>query len=45
MGAHLATHFLMRGLENVRTETSLQVLAFNLKRVISIIGIAPLSPI
>ena len=37
-----ATHFLTRGLENVRTETSLQVLAFNLKRMISIIGIAPL---
>src|SRR3546814_4805995 len=37
-----ATHFLTRGLENVRTETSLQVLAFNLKRLISIIGIAPL---
>ena len=37
-----ATHFLTRGLQNVRTETSLQVLAFNLKRLISIIGIAPL---
>ena len=37
-----ATHFLTRGLENVRTETSLQVLAFNLKRLISIVGIAPL---
>ena len=37
-----ATHFLTRGLTNVRTETSLQVLAYNLKRVISIVGIAPL---
>ncbi len=37
-----ATHFLTRGLENVRTETSLQVLAFNLKRMMSIVGIAPL---
>jgi hypothetical protein len=37
-----ATHFLTRGLENVRTETSLQVLAYNLKRAIRIIDIAPL---
>jgi hypothetical protein len=37
-----ATHFLTRGLENVRTETSLQVLAFNLKRLTSIVGVAPL---
>ena len=37
-----ATHFLTRGLANVRTETSLQVLAYNLKRVIRIVGIAPL---
>jgi transposase len=37
-----ATHFLTRGLANVQTETSLQVLAYNLKRVISIIGNAPL---
>ena len=37
-----ATHFLTRGLENVRTEISLQVLAYNLKRVMSIVGIAPL---
>jgi transposase len=34
-----ATHFLMRGLEHVSTEMSLQVLAYNLKRVISVIGI------
>ena len=37
-----ATHFLTRGLANVRTETSLQVLAYNLKRVISIVGVTPL---
>ena len=37
-----ATHFLTRGLANVRTEASLQVLAYNLKRVIRIVGIAPL---
>lgn len=33
------THFLTRGVENVSTETSLSVLAYNLKRVISILGI------
>jgi transposase len=37
-----ATHFLTRGLANVQTETSLQVLAYNLKRVMSIVGIVPL---
>jgi len=37
-----ATHFLTRGLANVRTEISLQVLAYNLKRVMGIVGIAPL---
>ena len=34
------TPFLMRTLTNVATEMSLQVLAYNLKRVISILGIA-----
>jgi len=34
-----STHFLMRRLRNVATEMSLQVLAYNLKRVISILGI------
>ena len=34
------THFLTRRLDNVRTEMSLHVLAYNLKRVISILGIA-----
>ena len=38
-----ATHFLTRGLANVRTEASRQVLAYNLKRVISIVGISPLT--
>jgi transposase len=37
-----STHFLTRGLANVRTETSLQVLAYNLKRVMRTVGIAPL---
>ena len=35
-----STHFLMRRLPNVATEMSLQVLAYNLKRVMSILGIA-----
>lgn len=34
------THFLTRTLANVGTEMSLHVLAYNLKRVISILGIA-----
>ena len=33
-----ATHFLMRRLENVSTEMSLHVLAYNLRRMISILG-------
>ena len=36
-----ATHFLTRTLEKVRTEMSLQVLAYNLKRVIAILGVGP----
>ena len=36
------THFLMKGLKNVRTEISLQVLAYNLKRVMQILGTGPL---
>ena len=32
-------HFLMRGMKNVATEMSLAVLAYNLKRVISVLGI------
>ena len=35
-----ATHFLTRGMDNVSTEASLHVLAYNLKRVISVLGIA-----
>ena len=34
------THFLMRGLEHVGTEMSLHVLAYNLKRVMQVMGIA-----
>ena len=37
-----ATHFLTRTLDKVRTEMSLHVLAYNLKRMISIFGAAPL---
>ena len=37
-----ATHFKTRTLEKVRTEMSLQVLAYNLKRVIAILGPGPL---
>ena len=37
-----ATHFRMKTLEKVRTEMSLHVLAYNLKRVISILGPQPL---
>jgi hypothetical protein len=33
-----STHFLTRRLENVSTEISLHVLAYNLKRVIAIPG-------
>jgi hypothetical protein len=35
-----STHFLMRTLPNVGTEMGLHVLAYNLKRVMSILGIA-----
>jgi hypothetical protein len=34
-----ATHFLTRTLARVRTEMSLHVLAYNLKRVLRILGI------
>ena len=37
-----ATHFLMKRLDNVETEMSLAVLAYNLTRVMNIIGIGPL---
>ena len=37
-----AGYFLLRGLEKVRTEMSLTVLAYNLKRAINIVGVAAL---
>jgi hypothetical protein len=37
-----ATHFLTRTLDKVRTEMSLHVLAYNIKRVIAIFGVGPL---
>jgi transposase len=36
------THFLTKGLRNVSTEMSLCVLAYNLKRMISMLGVTPL---
>src|SRR5580692_1701686 len=37
-----ATHFLMRRLKNVATEMALNVLGYNLTRVMNIVGIKPL---
>lgn len=37
-----ATHFLTRTLEKVSTEMSLQVLAYNLKRVMNLLGVTGL---
>jgi hypothetical protein len=37
-----ATHFLMRGRRKVATEMALNVLAYNTKRVIAILGCRPL---
>ena len=37
-----ATHFLTRTLDKVRTEMSLHVPAYNLKRMITIFGVGPL---
>ena len=37
-----ATHFLMKTLVNVRTEMALNVLAYNMTRVMNIIGVRPL---
>ena len=37
-----ATHFLTKTLDKVRTEMSLHVLAYNLKRMIAIFGVGPL---
>jgi transposase len=36
------THFLMKRLRNVKTEISLHILAYNLKRVMQILGTGPL---
>ncbi len=36
------THFLMKRLKNVRTEMSLSVLAYNMRRMITINGVVPL---
>ena len=36
------THFLTKSLEKVKTEMSLQVLAYNMKRMINILGVKPL---
>jgi len=33
------THFLMKRLRNVRTEMALHVLAYNMKRVMNILGV------
>jgi transposase len=37
-----ATHFLTKTLKRVRTEMSLQVIAYNMKRVVAIMGVRPL---
>ena len=37
-----ATHFLTRTLDKVRTEMSLLVLAYNLRRMIRMFGVGPL---
>jgi len=35
-----ATHFLTKGLERVKTEMSLHVLAYNVKRLMTLLGVA-----
>jgi predicted RecB family nuclease len=37
-----STHFLTKTLEKVKTEMSLNVLAYNMKRMINIFGVKPL---
>lgn len=37
-----STHFLMKTLKHVRTEISLHILAYNLKRLIALFGVQPL---
>ena len=34
-----ASHFLTRGLDRVKTEMSLHVLAYNMRRVLNIMGV------
>ena len=38
-----STHFLTKTLGKVRTEMSLHVLAYNIKRMIRILGVGPLT--
>ena len=38
-----ATHFQMRRLKRVRTEMALQVLAYNIKRMMALVGISGLA--
>jgi transposase len=37
-----STHFLTKTLDRVRTEMSLHVLAYNLKRVMKLLGVGPM---
>jgi len=37
-----STHFLTKTMKNVKTEMSLQIIAYNLKRMIAIFGVKPL---
>ncbi len=37
-----STHFLTKNLDKVRTEMRLHILAYNLKRMIQILGVGPL---
>jgi hypothetical protein len=39
-----ATHFLMKRLPNVRTEMSLHVLAYNMRRAMQIFGVLTADP-
>ena len=37
-----STHFLTRGLTNVRSEMALNVLAYNIKRMVALLGVGGL---
>ena len=37
-----STHFLTRGLRNVRSEMALNVLAYNIKRMVALLGVGGL---